>query len=271
MLILERPKCFNLKDIFECGQVFRYTRVNDSEYNVISRNQFANIKQNREQIVIDSTDNEYFVNYLDYYTDYKAIIDSIIELPLIEKAILNCDGTRILKQDSFETIISYIVSANNNIPRIKSILNNLAKHFGKDKGEFYAFPDVEDLRGIDADDFKKLGLGYRNVYLKNTVDLISNKVVDINKLNILETAEAKNELLKLSGVGPKVADCILLFGYYKLDVFPVDTWIKKIYKDIFDKEEKNTKVISENLVNIYGNKSGYAQQYLYYNKRVFEK
>ncbi len=271
MLVLERPKCFNIKDIFECGQVFRYTRISDNEYNIISKDQFANIKQDDKQIYIDSSNNEYFVNYLDYYTDYKKIINSIRDLPFIAKAVDNCDGTRILRQDKFETIISYIVSSNNNIPRIKHILNKLSENFGENNGEYYAFPSLEALVNVDINDFRKLGLGYRDAYLKETVKKISQKTIDIDKIEKLETFAARKELLKLSGVGSKVADCILLFGYYKLDVFPVDTWVKKIYFDIFKDDENNIKIIADRLVKLYGKNSGYAQQYLYYNKRIFEK
>ena len=173
---------------------------------------------------------------------------------------------RILKQDLFEMIISFIVSANNNIPRIKGIIDRMCIACGEKMGTYCAFPTAKALAEKDEIFFKEIGLGYRAPYILKTARLIANNNFDLIKLVSFDTESAKKMLLILPGVGPKVADCILLFGLNRYDVFPVDTWIEKVYKEIFNKDN-TPQNMRKDLIKEFGKYSGIAQQYLFYAKR----
>lgn len=254
---------FDIKDTLTCGQLFRY-QLFDNYAEIYSLDKKAILyNRNANEIVIENEDKEYFSNYFDLQTDYSAIKQALTDKPFMADAIEFGSGIRILRQDIYETIISFIISANNNIPRIQGIINRLCNGEG--------FPTAKELAEYSENDFKKIGLGYRASYLvKTTATLLSNDF-DINYPNTLNGLEANKYLTsKLTGVGPKVADCILLFGYHKMDVFPVDTWIKKVYSDIFG-DNVSPQKMREKLINTYGEYSGYAQQYLFYNKREDNK
>ena len=186
-------------------------------------------------------------------------------------------GIRILNQDLWETIISFIISANNNIPRIKGIIERLSKKYGKEiswKNEkYYTFPTVNELKDVTIQEYRKLGLGFRDVRLYETTKMILEKQVDIDKLKENpNTREVRNELLKLSGVGPKVADCILLFSDLKrFDVFPIDVWVGRVMNDLYIKNPDEKKVSKKQIERIakekFGDLQGLAQQYLFYWRR----
>lgn len=256
---------FNIKDILECGQIFSFVKINDNEYNVISSNKLAKVCINNNVSVIYSNDLEYFYNFFDLNTDYTFIKKQIIN---INKDYSNCinlgAGIRILKQDAFQTIISFIISANNNIKRIKNILFKMSEKFGSkiENSNYYAFPTLKQLLKATEKDFYELGAGYRSEYLVDTLKKLNTEEFSIENLNKLSTEQLKQKLLTLKGVGPKVADCILLFGFSRTDVFPVDTWIRKAYYNIESKKLSDEK-ISSYFVSVFKNLSGYAQQYLF--------
>ena len=163
-------------------------------------------------------------------------------------------------------VISFIISANNHIPRIKGIIERLCAGLGRDMGGYYAFPTAEAMADKGEDYYFALGAGYRAPYLASTATAIAEGSFDIDAVRSMPTKEAAKYLCSLLGVGPKVADCILLFGYHRTDVFPVDTWIKKVYRDTLGGAATN-KQMREKLIALYGNLSGYAQQYLFFGKR----
>ena len=171
-----------------------------------------------------------------------------------------------MHQPLVETIVGFIISANNNIPRIQKALQQIATNFGKNCGEFYAFPTLEELQKITEQDFVDFGCGYRAPYLVETIKKLATDF-NFEKLENSDTKTAKQELLKLKGVGPKVADCILLFGLGKRDVFPVDTWIEKVYLEDFSGKKANRNQIAKFFVDEFKDLSGYAQQYVFYYKR----
>ena len=151
-------------------------------------------------------------------------------------------GIRILNQDLWETIISFIISANNNIPRIKGIIERLSKEYGRKimfRGkEYYTFPTKEELKDVSVQDFRKLGLGFRDIRLYETTHMILDGIVDLKEIEKMPTVEARDELLKLSGVGPKVADCILLFSSLKrFELFPIDVWVRRVMNELYIKNE----------------------------------
>ena len=265
-LIVEKED-FNLVQTLECGQVFSYFKENDN-FVVQSADKVAIIEEKEDCYIINTSSPNYFINYFDLTTDYSIVKHKLSKFPVMKEPIKFGSGIRILKQDIFETIISFIVSANNNIKRITKILNKIRENFGKKIGNYYAFPTLNELKGATEEYFAKLGAGYRAKYLENVLKELED--FNIEESKNLPTEELRNKLISLSGVGPKVADCILLFGYSRLDVFPVDTWIEKMYNQFYE-NCSNRNVIRQKLVEEFGNLSGYAQQYLFYYKRSYLK
>ncbi len=263
-IIILSKNDFCPEHILECGQIFSYIKTNYG-YNVFSGEKCAKIIENNGKITIETNELEYFVNFFDLNTNYSDIkLNLIKKHNFLTKAITFGSGIRILKQDIFETIISFIVSANNNIKRIKKILFGIREKYGKNMGEYHAFPTYAELKNASVEDFKHLGAGYRAEYLYKAVRQLENE--DLNSWKNLSTEKLNQKLLSLMGVGQKVADCIMLFAFAKKDVFPVDTWIEKVYCTYFE-DCHDRKKIRQNLTNLFGSFSGYAQQYLFYSQR----
>ena len=261
---------FDIKEILECGQVFSYKFMCDC-YLVYSADKKAKVTETSLGYIIKTNHPNYFENYFDLKTDYGKIKETLSKFPILKKPIDFGKGIRILKQNLFETLISFIVSANNNIKRIQMILERLREKLGSKVGDFYAFPTREQLKGASVEFFKEIGAGYRADYLYKVVRQIDDNT--LNEWQKLDTKDLRNKLISLSGVGPKVADCVLLFGYGRQDVFPVDTWIEQMYVKFYCSNSQivpNREKIRENLVKEFGNLSGYAQQYLFYSMRSRE-
>ncbi|MBQ7884938.1 MAG: DNA-3-methyladenine glycosylase 2 family protein [Clostridia bacterium] len=255
---------FNPEHIFECGQIFSYEKQG-KDYIVYASNKMAKVEEREDYYCIFTNHVDYFVNFFDLNTNYSNIKKQLLsQYPMLNNAIQFGYGMRILKHDYFETIISFIVSANNNIKRIQKILFGIRQKYGTWMNGYYAFPTVEQLLDATEADFKALGAGYRAKYLCEAVKYLNGK--DINQYAKMSTPDLNKDLLNIMGVGQKVADCIMLFAFSRQDVFPVDTWIEKVYCAYFN-EEHNRGVIRKNLVSKFGNMSGYAQQYLFYFQR----
>lgn len=217
-------------------------------------------------------------DYFDLNRNYKEIKEQLSKIDENVKASIEYgQGIRILNQDLWEMIISYIISANNNIPRIKGIIDRISKNYGKEiewNGEkYYTFPTAEELKDVSAEDYRKLGAGFRDIRLYETVQAVLNKKVDLKQMqNNPNTLEVREQLLSLSGVGPKVADCILLFSTLKrFEAFPIDVWVRRVMNELYIKNEDETKVSRKELEKLahekFGNLAGIAQQYLFYWKR----
>lgn len=257
---------FNPKHILECGQVFCYSMGN-GEYVVFPQDKFARIKEEKDFYFIETESPDFFVNYFDLECDYSQIKNKLLKFDILKKPIEFGYGIRILKQDLFEMLISFIISANNNIKRIQLILNRLRQKLG-DKTNFgYAFPTYEQMLKVDQNFFTMIGAGYRAGYLFKVLRQTSPQILE--EWRALPTDELRKNLLSLMGVGPKVADCILLFGYGRNDVFPVDTWIHQMYNKYYSPLENREK-IRQNLVQEFENLAGIAQQYLFYYQRSFK-
>ena len=261
--ILIQDDYFDIRSTLYCGQVFRFKEDNGI-FTVYSKDKQAKIIEGEVTRIIGDVD--YFYDYFDLSTNYRELAESIVDKPLVRQGLVKGKGIHILKQDPYETLISFIISANNHIPRIKGIIERLCAALGEDKGEYKAFPSPEAMASVDVEFYKNLGAGYRDAYLLDAVKKVYNKEIDIYSLYDLDTPTAAKELMKIKGVGPKVADCILLFAYGKQDVFPVDTWIKKVYKELTGRED-DQKTIRRYLLDVYGDLSGLAQQYLFYGVR----
>ena len=218
-------------------------------------------------------------DYFDLSRDYSKIKMQLSEIDSYMKTSVEYGkGIRILNQDLWETIISFIISANNNIPRIKGIIERLSAKYGKkiewNGKKYYTFPTPEELKEVSVEDYRKLGLGFRDIRLYETTKMILENKVDLQKLRENpDTKEVREQLLTLSGVGPKVADCILLFSDLKrFDVFPIDVWVRRVMNDLYIKEEDETKVSKVKIEKIanekFGSLAGLAQQYLFYWRRM---
>lgn len=279
--IIENQESFELKDIFECGQCFRWNKQNDKSYIGVIKNGVLSVKKDDEKIIFCGMLNGNIKNIVEEYFDLNRNYDEIKdELSHIDQYLKNSieygRGIRILNQDLWETIISFIISANNNIPRIKGIIEKIAKKYGNEiewnGKKYYTFPNAEQLKNVSVQDFRDLGTGFRDIRLFETTHLILDKKVDLEKMHTEDTLTARDELLKLSGVGPKVADCILLFSTLKrFDVFPIDVWVRRVMNELYIKNEDEIKVSKKEIMKIanekFGALEGIAQQYLFYWKR----
>lgn len=273
---------FNSKHIFECGQCFRWDEESDGSYTGIVRKNVINVKQVENRVKFSSygVDNleKLVINYFDLTRNYEEIKDKLSKIDEhLARSIEYGSGIRILNQDLWETIISFIISANNNIPRIKGIINRISKNYGEkiewNGKEYYTFPTVEELSKASVEELRALGLGFRDVRVYETTRKILEKQVALEELHKeKDTQKVRDILLTLDGVGPKVADCILLFSTLKrFDVFPIDVWVRRVMNELYIKNEDETKVSKKEIEKLakekYGNLEGIAQQYLFFWKR----
>ena len=273
---------FELKDIFDCGQCFRWNEQEDGSYTGVFGNNVINVKKENEEItfegICEKDIKETVESYFDLNRNYEEIKEKLAQIDENMKTSIEYgQGIRILNQDLWETIISFIISANNNIPRIKGIIERLSQKYGNEiefnGKKYYTFPTPEQLKNVSVEEYRKLGLGFRDIRLYETTKMILEKQVDLEKMKQNpNTIEVRAELLKLSGVGPKVADCILLFSDLKrFEVFPIDVWVRRVMNDLYIKQEDETKVSKKQIEKIaqekFGNLAGLAQQYLFYWRR----
>lgn len=272
---------FELKHIFDCGQCFRWNEEEDGSYTGVIKQGILNVKKENGLItfegMLDGNIKEIVVDYFDLNNNYEEIKNKLSKIDdNMKKSIEYGYGIRILNQDLFECIISFIISANNNIPRIKGIIERLSKKCSRrviyNEKEYYLFPSVSELSKLSVEDLRSLGLGFRDIRVFNTCKKIKEKVVDLDKLKEMKNSdEIREELLKLDGVGPKVADCIMLFSLKRYDVFPIDVWVRRVMNDLYIHNENEGKVNKKEILKIanelYGNICGLAQQYLFYYRR----
>ena len=262
---------FNPLHTLDCGQVFRFRPYKDG-YLVNSADKIAYVFSDGIKTVVESEDPDYFYGYFDLERDYSEIVKtaSSFNIPLLTKSANICKGLRILNQNREEMIYSFIISQNNNIPRIKGIISRLCEKLGEKKssplGDYFAFPSSSALSKADISVFTSAGAGYRDIYLKETSQRICAE--GISHLEALCPKELREKLLTYKGIGPKVADCVALFGFRKTESFPVDTWIEKVYAEDFKGTLKGREKIAKFFTDAFGENSGYVQQYLFYGKRL---
>lgn len=282
--ILNNVKSFEPKHIFECGQCFRWNLEQDGSYVGVVGENVINVKKEQNNIIIKGNFKEKAEDvcnkYFDLNTNYEKIKQKLSSIDNNMKLSIEYgNGIRILHQDVWEALISFIISANNNIPRIKGIIERISQRYGKriewDGKEYYTFPTASELSKASVKDLRNLGLGFRDTRVFETTRMVVNKKIDIENIeNIEDINKLREELLKFPGVGPKVADCIMLFSMKKYEVFPIDVWVKRVMTDLYFntrsdkiKINPNNQKILEFANNKFGNLAGLAQQYLFYYAR----
>lgn len=261
-VVIDHPVGFSLSGTLLSGQCFRWRQMSDGSLCGAAGDRAVAMLQRDGRIIIDGDhrpDAEAFWrNYLDFGTDYETIRRlSVCAEPRLEQAVERCGGVFILRQDPWEALCSFIISQNNNIPRIRTIIDRLCRRYGQpvtaaDGAEEWAFPSPEAIAAAGEEDLKALGLGYRAGYLPAAAADVLDGRFDPDVLRELSLEEARKALQAMKGVGPKVADCVLLFGIHRLDAFPRDVWIKRALEgDFKDTPLQNTPY------------AGVAQQYIF--------
>lgn len=265
-------EAFDMHKTLDCGQCFRWQRdtVKEIYIGVVGHSLLVFHERTSELFIYgkDMSDHEIF-EYFDLKRDYESILEvlSLTDRHLSE-AIKYGKGIRILKQAPFETLISFIISSNNNIPKIKMTVEALCETLGKPVAKYgetiyYSFPTVEDLAGVSLDDLNVKAIGYRAKSVWNTVQKLINEKIDLDDLFGMTYSDAKALLKTFYGVGDKVADCVLLFAYGKLEAFPIDVWVKKVLVTLYNVEKKQEAFVAD----YFGAYPGVAQQYLFYYMR----
>ena len=250
---------------FDCGQCFRWNENADGSFTGVAGKRAVKLSYDGKTIKIDGAekkDEAFFREYLDIDRDYSLIKERVSKNPVMKEAVKFGSGIRILKQEFFESLLSFIISQRSSIPKIKGCIEKICAAYGEkiefDGKAFYTFPDAEALRDVREKDYAAFGVGYRAKYLEQAVsDVLSGKI-DEKKIRTLKTPDARNALLEIFGVGNKVADCVLLFGLSRFDSFPVDVWVKRAMDEYFQGQDGFA---------LFGEDSGFAQQYLFYKMR----
>lgn len=294
-VVLKNVKNFNIEEILECGQCFRFEKIENLKYKIVAYGKVLYITQTEDSVEFTPCNKEDFENiwydYFDLDTDYNNIIEEISKNdPIMKSATEYADGIRLLNQEPYECLLSFIISQNNNIPRIKKIIKAMAETYGKSLGSYinavnqgwggmaetygkslgdeYAFPRLEEIENATVEDLMELRMGFRAKYIFDCISKLKNGEVDLSKANTLNTDDLRKELLSIKGVGQKVADCVLLFSLKRRETFPTDVWIKRVMEHLyFNDEEKDIKEIHAYAQEKWGKYCGYAQQYLFYYAR----
>lgn len=246
----------DLLQTLEGGQCFRWSHTEDGIFSGYSGGRFLRLRQDDEGVTlmgVEENDLPYWLSYFDTETDYNAIIEQFGGDETLKLASGENRGLRILRQQPFETLISFIISQNNNIPRIKGIVSRLCESFGEKCGEGYAFPAAERLAEESEESLAPLRAGFRARYIIDAARKTTDKTVNLDRIFGMTYDEGKAELKKIVGVGDKVADCVLLFAYHKTEAFPMDVWIKKVVAEYYP----------DGLPECMGEYKGIAQQYLF--------
>lgn len=272
--ILKNAPCLSLDLTLDCGQSFRWEKNHDGRWCAVVSgtengkpcSKYVEIAQNKADITFFNTSERAFVEfwspYFDLERDYDTICNSLKSDANISKAIDEFYGIRILNQDPWETLCSFIISQNNNIPRIKGIITRLCENFGEpvitiDGNTLYSFPTAECLAKLNEDDLAPLRAGFRNKYIIDAARKVADGTVDLEKVRTLSLDEAETELIKIKGVGTKVAQCALLYGCGHIDAFPMDVWVKRIMREMYP----------DGLPACTSGVRGIAQQYLFHWRR----
>ena len=288
-IIIEDVKDFNIKQILECGQCFRWERITDTNYIIVAFRRVIEVVQEGNKVIIYNTNmkdfNEIWKSYFDLDRDYGVIKEELSKDELLRKSVEFGYGIRILNQDPFEMLISFIISARNSIPSIMKTIKKISERWG-DKIEYkgniyYAFPTPEQLKEATLEEIKETGASFRSKYIVDTIGKVNAAIeaknngtlneelqqFDLEYIKSLPTDECHKALQNFMGVGAKVADCIMLFSMAKKSAFPVDVWIKRAMIHFYLAPDVSLNKIRVFGRDKFGELSGMAQQYLFYYAR----
>lgn len=256
----------DLAQTLDCGQSFRWTEHEDGSFSGIAFGKFVTVRLENNTLYIENTNKKDFekiwYDYFDLSLDYGKIRNEISRLhPVLCEAAKYAPGIRILRQEPYETLCTFIISQNNNIKRIKGIVQRLCEYFGEKIEGGYAFPTAEKMAQLTPDDLAPLRAGFRNRYLIDASQKVASGAVDLEKCRYCDYDEARGELMKITGVGVKVADCTLLFGLHRIEAFPVDVWMKRALEKLFPNMKPED----------FGEYAGIAQQYIFHYSRMHQE
>ena len=262
-LQIENLKNLSLSETLDCGQAFRWQEISDNMWQGVAFGRCLKIGFSEGVFTLyDTTIDEFYSlweNYFDLSRDYGKIITEISADKTLKQASAFAEGIRILNQEPWEVLCSFIISQNNNIPRIKGIISRLCENFGERlDGGFYTFPTAEKIASLTLDDLAVLRSGFRAKYILDAAGKVASGQVNLTALRNMDTLSARRELMKIYGVGEKVADCALLFGLGHIDAFPKDVWIKRAMAKLFDGELPECALPF----------AGIAQQYIFHYARM---
>ena len=274
MIKIKIEKPFKLEDTITCGQIFRFFKMNDGSFDIILSDRVINVYQKDNYLYATSNCNDnlktIIINYFDLDNDYNEMNHYLLSQDKkLEDAINFSNGLMMIRQNAFETIMEYIISANNSVPSIANSLNIIAKKYGKkvifNNKEYYLFPQYKDLKDITEADLRECKVGFRDRYLVDIIsDIVENRL-NVNYIFEMNSEDSLRYLMSFRGIGMKVASCILLFAYQKYDVYPIDTWVKKYMDTNYGFEDE--KKIKEFCKEKYGKYSGLAIQYMFNGMR----
>lgn len=259
----------NLKDTITCGQIFRF-KEDKGSYIVILSDRVVRLKCDDNYLYVSSNNEENLEEVIRYYLDldrdYNSINDSILKNNSdLNEIILSSKGLKMIQQNPFECLISYIISANNRVDMISKVVDNISAYYGKkvvfEGSDYYLFPTIDEIKNCDKETLRSLKTGFRDEYIYEIINKIVNKEFDLEIIKQLNTIDALDYLCTNKGIGEKVASCILLFSYSRFDVFPIDTWVKKFMKEKYNIEGINN--IKEYSKKYYKENSGLIIQYIF--------
>ena len=257
-IILKGVECLSLPLTLDCGEAFRWAEQEDGSWSGAAYGKYLNIKEENGNFILKDTSLEDFENvwrnYFDLDRDYAAICAKLKEDELVRETIDEYYGIRILNQEPWEALVSFVISQQNNIKRIKGIIKRLCDTYGEKICDgWHAFPTRKTLSKLSVEDFEALGLGYRAKYVKKLADDVESGVIDLAAIKAMDLDDAKKTLLSIYGVGEKVANCALLFGFQFIRCFPVDVWMKRVLQ-----------YYPDGLPECFSGYEGIAQQYLFH-------
>lgn len=262
-MIIENITDFDAAQTLDCGQAFRWKEQSDGSFTGVAGGKAVSISVSGSTVTIDgaeSCDEDFWRHYLDFDLDYGNIRSSLSQLhPILADAAKFAPGIRILNQDPWEALCSFIISQRNSIPNIKGIVGRLCQNFGTHiEDGFYTFPSAETLAVLSEKDLEPIRPGYRDEYIIDGARKVANGEVDLEKIRTMDITDARAELMKIKGVGIKVAECTLLYGLHRLECFPIDTWMKRAMNNLFPDMTPED----------FGQYGGIAQQYIFHYSRM---
>lgn len=285
-LIVKNICDFDLEQTLECGQTFHFEKIDDEDYIVIAKGRMLHVSQagKKEDVSLifhDVTKDEFeniWATYFDLYTDYGQIKERLLSKDdKLKEAIESKWGVRILNQDFFEMLMSFIISQNKQISQIKQLVFRISQCYGSKVGEYNgkvycSFPDINQAAIITEDDFREMKMGFRAPYLYDAVHKCQNGQIDESEFLNMTDEQVMQKLMTIKGVGTKVASCVMLFGLGRKAAFPVDVWMKRIMEKLYFGKDTKKEKIMEFAKMQYGDLGGFAQQYLfYYARSISEK